>query len=473
LFETGAGVAGVQGASYQHLLRLRRGLTGGASRFATGDFATGVCIVKNQLVAAAIVAAIVESIGTASAADAAEPNELAQIRSQLQSLIQRVDRLEQENTELKTQNSQLKTQTAQLANQGPDTKQTGAPKAADWPSRIAVKGDVRYRHQQSDDSRVEAQRDEQLLRARLSVEGKVTDSMVAGIGFATSSAPGNPRGANVQMDGEFSRKPLYVDLGYIDWTFAAGAHAIGGKMKMPFVRPGQSLLWDNDINPEGIALTYSRGTTFGSAWGFWIEENVQYGATANAVTDTTDTKMYGMQTGNRFEFGGSSLIVAATYYDLAAAQGRRPFFNGSSNGNSLTANGGLAYDFKVSSLLAEYNVKLGELPLQVWADAARNSDAELDTAWTLGAMFGKAANPGTWEAGLAWQSIDKDALFAQHIDSDFAGGVSDSEGWVLRAGYAPLKNWSLNATYLVAKANKDVGTEYDYDRLLLDFNAKF
>jgi hypothetical protein len=74
---------------------------------------------------------------------------------------------------------------------------------------------------------------------------------------------------------------------------------------------------------------------------------------------------------------------------------------------------------------------------------------------------------------LGYQFIDKDALFAQHIDSDFAGGVSDSQGWMLRAGFAPLKNWNLNATYYPTEANVDVGSEYDFARLLLDFNVKF
>ncbi|WP_198683146.1 putative porin [Peristeroidobacter agariperforans] len=429
---------------------------------------------KNPLLAAAIAAAL--SFG--SAAHAASNDELAQIRSQLQSLMQRVDKLEAENNSLKSENDQLKAQTeqvskqmAQSATQGADLKPApAAVKAADWPSRVVLKGDVRYRHQQTDDDNASAKREEDLLRARLGVEAKVNDSIVAAIGVSTTSAPGNPRGGNVQLDGAFSRKSLYLDLAYFDWTFADNAHFIAGKMKMPFVRPGQSLFWDNDINPEGIALTYSAGSMFGSAWSYWLEENVQTSAT---TTTATDTKMYGLQLGNRFDIGGNNLVVAASYYDLAAAEGRRPFYNNSPNGNSLTVSGGLAYDFQVVDLMAEYNFKLRDVPFQVWADVARNLDAEYDTAFTMGTMVGKASNPGTWETGLAYQLIEKDALFAQHIDSDFGGGLSDSDGWVLRTGYAPAKNWVLNATYFKNANNKDVGTEYDFDRLMLDFNTRF
>lgn len=427
---------------------------------------------KNQLLAAAVAAAM--SIG--SAANAASNDELAQIRSQLQNLLQRVDKLEAENDALKAENGQLKTQTEQVSKQlaaSADMKPAApAVKAADWPNRVTLKGDVRYRHQQTDDESAGVQREEDLLRARVALEGKVNDTMVVGVGLATSSSPGSPRGANVQLDGAFSRKSAYFDLAYFDWTFADNAHFIGGKMKMPFVRPGQSVLWDNDINPEGMAFTYSNGSWFGSAWGFWIEENVQTG-TATSTATSTDTKMYGLQVGNRFDLSGNSLVVAASYYDLAAAQGRRPFYNGASNGNSLTSTGGLAYDFQVVGLLAEYNFKLASLPLQVWVDAARNLDAVYDTAFTMGTMVGKASNPGTWEFGLAYQLIEKDAMFAQHIDSDFAGGYSDADGWVIRSGYAPSKNFVLNATYYKNVDNKDVGTQYDFDRLMLDFNTKF
>ena len=106
------------------------------------------------------------------------------------------------------------------------------------------------------------------------------------------------------------------------------------------------------------------------------------------------------------------------------------------------------------------------------------SDPEEDLIFSTGVMLGKAGNYRTWEVGAFYQVIEKDALFAQLIDSDFAGGNSDSEGWVLRGAFAPQKNWVLNATYFLNKRNRDLPagsgqTEIDYDRLQLDFNVKF
>jgi len=175
-------------------------------------------------------------------------------------------------------------------------------------------------------------------------------------------------------------------------------------------------------------------------------------------------------------------VAGIGYSDLQNGQGQRPFYNNDPNGNSLTASGtlgGLKYDFNVIEGFVEYNTQLGTLPLQLWANYAQNQDADdLDQAWTAGVLFGKASNPRTWELGFAYEVLEKDAIFGQFVDSDFNNGVTDGQGWLFRAAYAPQKNWSVNTTYFLNERNMDVanatfGRKTDYDRLQVDFNVKF
>jgi hypothetical protein len=192
----------------------------------------------------------------------------------------------------------------------------------------------------------------------------------------------------------------------------------------------------------------------------------------------------GLQIGTRLPLGASQLTLAAHYYDLSASQGRAPFYNASANGNT-TVNIGtppsavLLYDYEVLNLSAEYTMPLGAYPLTLWGDAAQNRAVDdLDTAWAAGVLFGKASNAKTWELGASYQKIEKDALFAQFIDSDFGSGVTDAQGYKLVAGYAPKSNWTLNATYFINDRNVDVANafskkEVGYDRAQLDFNVKF
>ena len=467
---------------------------------------------KNMLIATAVAAALSYLPAGAHAAESSD--ELAQIREQLQGLMQRVDKLEQENTQLKTENESFKAQTDYLKAETRGLRKESATastaignlKGSEWASKIAVTGDLRYRHEQISDEtsnaagvQSAADRYRDRIRARLNVTAKPTDTITLGIGAATTEG-GDPRSSNQTLTGSFSRKSLDLDLAYFDWKFADWGNLIGGKMKQPFFKPSQSLFWDNDVNPEGLALSFNRGMWFGSAYNYWISE---VSGAENAVT--ADASLAGAQFGARLPIGAGTLALAAHYYDLSAGQGRRGIFfncanpsavvsgtppavtvnagnNNCANGNTVVGVAGagvLANDFEVAELSAEFNTTMGALPFTAWAMVAENQDPDdLNTAWATGVRVGAASNFRTWEVGALYQSIEKDALFAQVIDSDFGGGLSDTEGWVLRAGYAPVKNWVINATYFMNKLNVDVpnssgATEVDYDRLQLDFNVKF
>lgn len=408
-------------------------------------------------------------------AGAAEADELSQIRQQLQGLMQRVDRLEQENTRLQSENVELKQQTRvlgeQTAQQASAVEQATAARSADWTNRVSLKGDLRYRYEMISDDAASADRYRDRIRARINLEAQAADNLQLGFGIATTEN-GDPRSSNQTLSGVFSRKSLDLDLAYFDWQFAPWGGLVGGKMKQPFFKPAGSLFWDGDINPEGLAVNFASGSFFGTAYNFWINES----------SSRADAHLSGVQLGLNLPVGAGGLKVAAHYYDLSAGQGRAPFYNASPNNNSTIDVGGtqvLLYDYQVINLGAEYATKLGSLPLLLWLDAAQNQDAAAeDTAWALGAMLGKAAAPGLWELGLAYQVVEKDALFAQLIDSDFAGCDADNEGWVLKAGYAPLRNMTLNATYLLNRRNANVANsaglrDIGYDRLQLDLNVKF
>lgn len=447
---------------------------------------------KNVLIRAAMATFLFAAALTANAADS---NEIAQIREQLQALMQRVDRLEQENVALKAENEKLKEQDDYLKAETRGLRKESAVhaaevskvKGADWAGKVALKGDVRYRHEEIGDDTINssgvqstADRSRDRVRMRLNAEVKATDAISLGIGIATSEG-GDPRSSNQSLSGVFSRKDIYLDLAYFDWKFATWGDLLGGKMKQPFYKPGQSLFWDGDVNPEGLAVNFSRGVYFGTAYGYWVNE-----VSGAADTVTADTMLFGGQLGAKLPVGASTLTLAAHYYDLAAGKGRAPFYNNNANGNttisvpsgSSTINV-LAHDFRVVNLSAEFNAELGQLPLQLWADVAQNQAADdYDTAWGAGVLLGKASDYRTWELGASYHVIEKDALFAQLIDSDFAAGNSDGEGIVLRAAYAPVRNWVLNATYFMNERNVDVAnsagqTGVDYDRLQVDFSVKF
>lgn len=442
------------------------------------------------MIAAAVAAALSQ---LPAAAEAATSDDVAQIREQLQGLMQRVDKLEQENQTLKTENEKLQAEgdylKAETKGLRKDSATTSAAvtavKGTDWASKVTLTGDIRYRYEAiADDSATSADgvtaadRYRDRIRARFAATAKATDNITVGIGLTTAEAQ-DPRSGNQSLNGVFSKKPIELDLAYFDWKFASWGNLIGGKMKQPIVKGAQNLFWDNDITPEGLAFTFNNGMWFGSVYNFWLSE-ISGAETAR----TSDPMIHGAQIGARLPIGGSTLTAALHYYDLSASQGRvpAPIYNNSANGNTTIGTApdlALAFDYEVLDLMVQYDTTIGSLPFQVWGEAAQNQDPDdLDTAFSGGVVFGRASNPRTWEAGVMYQQLEKDALFAQLIDSDFAGGVSDNEGFAFRFGFAPVRNWVLNASYFLNKRNVDRAnsfgqTEVDYDRLQLDFNVKF
>ena len=430
----------------------------------------------------------------------------AQMQAQMQALAERLNQLEADNAALKGEveelnaalgrrETEVETLKAQSQQAGEDVakvaKDADKLKGAEWASRIKFKGDLRVRSDRLESERVvgsgetatvedAADRDRMRFRARLAAEAKVTDTTKVGFGLA--SGDGDPRSSNQTFTNANSAKAVYIDLAYADWAFAPGARLVLGKQKQPYWRSGQSLFFDNDINPEGGAVTYERGVFFGSAYGWMLQENY----TADPAGRNQDPHVLGAQAGLALPWLDGETRVGMHYYDCGACQGNAPFWGGgNAYGNTTLPDGTLKYDYNVLLVEAQVGTTLAGYPFLAWGGWARNlaSGVEYDTAFDLGVMLGRAADPGTWEVGLLYHSADKDALFAQLTESDFAAGRTDGYGWGARFGYALVKGITLNATYFKSWTNKDVaavsgpgyeiGKDLDYDRMMLDVNYRF
>ena len=421
-------------------------------------------------------------------------SEMEAMQAQLQALAERLNRLEATNTQLQTENAALKTQverreaetdylkaqTKELREEAAVTSnEIGKVKGADWATKIKARGDLRYRHEEihreriADDDTVQDAEDRyrHRIRARFGIDAQVSDHLKTTFQLSTSQDD-DPRSSNQSLDEVSTRKAINLDQAYADWTFAQGANLVFGKQPYPFYRPGQSLFFDSDFNPEGIAAKFERGILFGGAYGWWLEER----HSDDPANDSVDTFVAGAQLGLKVPMGDASNLVAFVhYYDCGACQNRSPFYDDDSNGNTVDDANALVFDYEIGELGAEFNTQIGSLPLQLFGNYAQNmaDGVEEDTAYNAGFRLGRASNPRSWELAAMYQSIDKDGLFGQFIDSDFGNGETDSEGWALRGAYAPVRNIAVNLTYFINTLNKDVGTELDYDRLQLDLNWKY
>jgi outer membrane murein-binding lipoprotein Lpp len=419
-----------------------------------------------------------------AAAQGASAQELAELSAQLQTLQQKIEQLEQKQAEqTETQERALDTLAKTRANVG------------EWVGRFTWKGDLRYRNEQFDVETVPRDRIRDRIRVRGGFVAKVNDTWSAEVQLATGGT--DPRSSNQTLDGVNSRKDFELDLGYVQWKPNALWQLTLGKQKQPWARPGQSLFFDGDINPEGIAANFAHPSgVFASSFFFWLQER-------NAAADSN---LFGAQIGWRSASTAPvRFTIGAGYYDYGAVEGYALLSPSafSAFGNTILRRSGtgvppaelaraaavcrgtaaavpqcLASDYNIAQIFGEVALTVGGYPLAFFADYGQNGDVDdEDTAYGVGVTLGRISAPRTWELGYMYQELEKDSLLGQFVDSDFGDGNTDTKGSVFRFGYGFARNFNFNATYFLNDLNVSGlsgglrGREYK--RLQLDLNYRF
>jgi hypothetical protein len=354
--------------------------------------------------------------------------------------------------------------------------------AKDVALRWKWKGDFRVRNENIDQA-LAVERNRSRVRVRLGFDAEVNPTVRAGFQFATTEN-GDARSSNQTLGDVNSRKALDLDLAYVEWAPNAVSKVTLGKMKQPLAMT-TSYFVDKDINPEGAALAFNHAPT-GAFVNAGLFDLVERGS-------AVDSTAVALQVGLRGKLNDeTAYVVAVGQTNHRAVKNQAVVQSGAAGGffgNTTKTTGCaagvatcLANEFEVRNALAELSTVVADYPVTVFVDWAENAKAaKLNKALAYGVTLGKASLPNSWEVGVVSQKVEKDALFGQWIDSDFAAGNTDGDGYALRGVYQVAKNWKLNATYMVNKTNNDVPVvingknvlDRDYKRLQLDLNFAF
>jgi hypothetical protein len=405
---------------------------------------------KPNQIALAAGLVLASPISMAAVSDA----EFQALKDSIAVLTQKLATMEQERAAEKAQAAQAPAVAAAPA----------AKPASSWADKVTLQGDLRARYENID-TETAADRNRDRIRARAAIVAKPQDRLEVGFGLATAQ-DGDPVSSNQTIGNGGSRKDIFLDLAYFNWTAAEGLNAIGGKFKNNLYRPGKhSLVWDSDLNPEGLALSYVNGTFFANAMSTWVE--------SDSASSRSEAVGIGGQLGVVWPIGDDLRLTAGAGYLTINSEGKGPFYTTSFFGNSTVA-GRYAYDYNDIEGFAELGFQLFGQPASVFLDYVRNSDAdEFDTGWAAGAQLGVAKAKGTWEVVYAYQDLEADAVFGLWTDSDFGGGGTDNSGHVLRGAYALSDKTNMAFSYFINEIDENAGAEQDYDRLQLDLNFKY
>jgi hypothetical protein len=371
--------------------------------------------------------------------------EIAAIRSEIAALMVRLERLEQSAA-------------APAAPVAAATPPAATTEVRPSGPNVRFAGDLRYRHESINDE-TEDERHRHRIRARFGVTADVAENVRLGLQLATGGD--DPISANQSLDGGFNRKSFGVDRAFFSWAATEQLTLTGGKMANPFFRPGNHhLIYDSDLNPEGLALRYAPGDWFINYAGLWVEERAS----------ADDSIMLGGQLGFRHELANDMRItVGASYYDYLNTQGQVPFWDGEPVGNRVTSAGRYLNDFNLTEVFAQLELETRGKPITIFADYVNNSEADdVDTGFALGASLGEIDGPRTWRAAYAYQDLEADAVIATFTDSDWAGGGTDGNGHVFEFNYGFRDRLVFGLRYFLNERGADAGNERDYNRLQAD-----
>lgn len=401
----------------------------------------------------------------------------------------------------------------------------------EWISRIKFDGDIRLRYQQDlfqednfpfvpnfmEINRVAGDltklaspyfntttdRRRWRVRTRLGLTANVADDVNAGIRLTTGNTS-DPVSTNQTLGNSNNRNAIVLDRAYLRFDPYSWLTVAGGKIPNPWF--GTDLVWDDDLNFDGVAMTLKqpfaeRWTAFMAMGAFPLQE---------IELSSDDKSLYGAQLGLGWGTpAGSSVKLGVAYYAYDNILGRandpgqhaydytapqylqkgNSLFNIAQDGTQLLY--ALASEYEELAVTASADRALTTaLHLTFTVDYVKNLAFDRQASIDRGAILASAypygdegylarlavgmpdiKQRGDWQVSGTYKRLESDAVLDAFTDSDFHLGGTNAKGWILGAAYGLNKNTWLNIRYL--SADEIEGPPLGIDVWQLDINARF
>jgi hypothetical protein len=268
-----------------------------------------------------------------------------------------------------------------------------------------------------------------------------------------------------------------------------------------------SMVWDPDINPEGLAEQWKHTFNFTYGGGEGAGGAASYSKDGKAVTPATsptevqkislelfanfgqfvyddtnpenpiwpnpqglpddDSYLLAWEVGARINFPHDFYFqLSPTLYNYTGTGDSfashfvgDPTFE-DADGNKVTPNQTGVNNLLVFDIPMEFGWKFGELPVRVFGEYARNFSGEdraraaghpdktdQVNAYQIGVGLGKVKEKGTWELRGFWQHAEQFSLDPNLVDSDIFDSRVNMEGFAFVIGYGVTDAITANLTY--------------------------
>lgn len=310
-------------------------------------------------------------------------------------------------------------------------------------------GDIRVRYQY-DDIKVgsDPDRSRGRIRARWGFKTDIFENTEIGLRLATGV--GEQTSTNQTFENSFSQKQIWLDRAYLKHKID-NFSIIAGKFENPFY--SSDLIWDTDINPEGIVLTFTPKNGFFVNLGYlWLDE---------FKSKSDDPMLYGFQIGYKGKIVERDFKVGAGIYMTDSLVGKEksevsPNYNPKGNSDSGSPNYTYLYEYRPVDFLIEFTpFDISGKPFKFYGEYLKNINSSVSSdnnGWMVGFSIGKLKDKNDWQFGYNYRVLENDATLAILSDSDINGGGTSLKGHKISFGYQVTKYSTFNITYFIGQA---------------------
>lgn len=317
--------------------------------------------------------------------------------------------------------------------------------------------------------------------ARIGIRGDLTDQWFYGLRLETGT---NNRSPWVTFGGDTNlttsgtgpstkvQDTIQIGQAYVGWRPTSWVSLTLGKQPNPFYTT--PMVWDPDIQPEGISEKFSyklndRFELFGNFAQIVYQDLDPDEINGVSLGNSVDPFLLGWQAGGVYKFKPDVNFKAALSYYNYTNTSSSPVYTGDgppppagSSAAAVSAYYGRQAGINNLSILSlpwEFNFPLYGRSMRFFGDFATNLNGDTraqraaqlagqplqsgSNAYQLGVgygnlglVYGTTAKKGTWEVRTYWQRIEQYALDTNLIDSDFFEGRANLQGLYVAGAYS-------------------------------------
>jgi len=346
----------------------------------------------------------------------------------------------------------------------------------EWVRKTKLYGDfrLRYNYIEADDQRSQSQG---RYRVRLNLDIEIAKKVKFIFGLA--SGGNDPRSANQSFGGDWDKDQININYAYVNYSPFKWLNLEGGKMANPIYTVSQ-LLWDEDINPEGVAaqIDYPINPCLSlllNTGAFVLQDNKN--------NTPTDPWMWVIQPGFSWKSEkGLQAKFAAGYTSFENFQNnpQQKYSSGTNSYYTVDKVNYYKYKYNLATMTGEVGLKNpipGFAPIRyagLFGEYTNNvATSNGKSGYLTGLTFGdeKVVEKGQWFFRGDWRRLEKNAVPDILPDSDFYFGDTGVSGYVLQFRYGLWKNINLQTKYF--RAEQISGPGKPENLIQTDLNFKF